>query len=176
MAKETGSPSKSRRRGRALSQVARRRRALLVGAIAATNAAIVAAVVVVVFFVIGGGTSDEKSIESLGQRSIEDLPPGDYASFYESFTSGFRQRCPRNEFLQAGEQAETDLGDDRPFLRFKRLEDVFIQEDNARAVIVGQVAAQPEYKVQAAFQKEDGTWRIAPAAGTEGCQTFQQIQ
>ena len=175
MAKETGPPSKSRRRGRALSQTARRRRALLVGAIAATNAAIVAAVVVVVFFVIGGGTSDEESIESLGRRSIETLPQGIYPSLYDSFTGGFRQRCPRDEFIQAGEEAASQLADDLPFLRFKRLEDVFIQGDSARAVIVGQVAAQPEYKVQAAFQKEDGTWKIAPAAGTEGCQTFQQV-
>lgn len=174
MAKESGSPSTRRRRSRAPNPAARRRRALLVGAIAAANAAIAAAVVVVLF-VIGGGTGDEEAIKSLGQRSIEALPPGDYASFYESFTSEFRLRCPRNEFLQAGEDASTALGDDRPFLRFKRLEDVLIQDQNARAVIVGQVAAEAEYKVQAAFRKEDGDWKIAPAANTEGCQTFQQL-
>jgi hypothetical protein len=176
MAKETGSPSKSRRRGRALTQAARRRRALLVVAIAAINIAIVAAVVALVFFVLGGGTSDDEAIEELGRRSIETLPQAVYPSLYDDFTGGFRQRCPRDEFEQAGEEAASQLGDDLPFLRFKRLEDVFIQGDNARAVIVGQVAAQPEYKVQAAFQKEDGTWKIAPAANTQGCETFQSIQ
>ena len=176
MAKETGSPSKSRRRGRAVSQAARRRRALLVGAIAAINVTIVVAVIVVVFFVMGGGTSDEEAIETLAQRTISDLPPRDYASFYDSFTSGFRLRCARNEFVQAGEEASAALGDNRPFIRFKRLEDVLIQGDNARAVLVGQVATDPEYRVQAVFQKEDGSWKIAPAAGTEGCETFLTTQ
>ena len=146
------------------------------GGIAAANAAIVAVVLVLfVFNPFGGGTSDADAIKSLGQRSIEDLPPGDYSSFYESFTGDFRLRCPRDEFIKAGEDASTALGDDRPFLKFKRLEDVLIQDQNARAVIVGQVAGQAEYKVQAAFRKEDGSWKIAPAAGTEGCQAFQQL-
>jgi hypothetical protein len=149
---------------------------LLVGVVVVNIVVIAAAVVVGYFLFFGGGTSDDEAIEELGRRSIETLPEGVYPSLYESFTGGFRQRCPRDEFEQAGEEAASQLADDLPFLRFKRLEEVFIQGDNARAIIVGQVAAQPEYKVQAAFQKEDGIWKIAPAAGTQGCETFQSIQ
>ena len=43
---------------------------------------------------------------------------------------------------------------------------------SAQAVIVGELAGQGEYQIQAAFQKVDGTWKIAPLPDTQGCQAF----
>ncbi len=49
-----------------------------------------------------GTTDGRQAIESLARRSIEVLPAGQWPSLYDSFTSEFQQRCPREEFDQAG--------------------------------------------------------------------------
>jgi len=116
--------------------------------------------------------ADEEAIRALARRSIEVLPAGQWPSLYDSYTSEFQQRCPREEFDQAGVDAAADLGDNLRLLRFKRLESVTIEDSSAQAVITGEIAGQGEYEIQAAFQKEGGDWKIAPAAGTQGCQAF----
>jgi hypothetical protein len=116
--------------------------------------------------------SDEEAIQSLARRSIEVLPAGQWPSLYDSFTSEFQQRCSREGFDQAGEDAATQLGDDLRLLRFKRTESVTIEGSTAQAVIVGEIVGQDEYQIQATFLKEDGAWKIAPAPNTEGCEAF----
>ena len=116
--------------------------------------------------------SDEEAIQTLARRSIEVLPAGQWPSLYDSFTSEFQQRCPREEFDQAGVAAATQLGDDLKLLRFIRLESVTFEGSSAQAVITGEVAGQDEYQVQAAFQRESSAWKIAPLPETQGCQAF----
>ncbi len=166
--------SRSRRRRRASASTRQRRRLRLVGVLVASAGAVAAVVVVLVVFVFGGGTSDEDEIESLARRSIEVLPAGEWPSLYESFTSEFQQRCPLVEFVQAGEDSASALGDDLQFIRFKSVENVAIEDENARAEIVGEIGGQPdsEYKLRALFRKEGGDWRISPVADSEGCQAF----
>lgn len=147
----------------------------MVGVLGAAGAAVAAAVVVLVLFVFGDGDGDEGEIEALARRSVEVLPAGEWPSLYGSFTSDFQQRCSRQEFEQAGEDSAIQLGDDLPFLRFKRVENVFIEGPNARAEIVGQIAGQPEYRLQAVFRMENGDWKLAPAANTEGCDAFRRL-
>jgi hypothetical protein len=117
-------------------------------------------------------TSDEEAIQWLARRSIEVLPAGQWPSLYDSFTSEFQQRCPREEFGQVGEDTATEWGDNLQLLGFKRVESVIIEGSTAQAVIVGEVVGQSEYQIQAAFQKEDGAWKIAPAPDTQGCEAF----
>lgn len=119
--------------------------------------------------------SDEQAIQRLARRSIEVLPAGQWPSLYDSFTSEFRQRCPREQFDQAGVDSAAELGEDLRLLRFNRLESVTIEGSSAQAVIVGELAGLLEYQVQAAFQKEDGDWKIAPAPNTEGCAAFVRL-
>ena len=90
------------------------------------------------------------------------------------FHHEFRERCPRQKFTNTGIKSAEELGDDLPFLRFKRLEDVTVDGESARAVIVGQVDGQPEYRLEAMFREEDGQWKLAPAPGTRGCEAFQR--
>lgn len=168
------SRSARRRRGESPNPPRRRPRFLPVVALGVA-AAIAAVVVVLVLFVFGGGDDDEDKIESLARLSIEVLPAGEWPSLYESFTREFQQRCSRQEFEQAGEDAATELGDDLPFLRFKRVENIDIEGQNARAVIVGQLAGQPEYSLRAAFRMENGDWKLAPAPNTEGCEAFRRL-
>ncbi len=174
---ESEEKSRRRQRRRAPASTKQRRRvppiiglAVAIGAIGA----IVAAVVLIEPFGLGDGTSDEDEIESLARRSVEALPAGEYPYLYESFTREFQQRCPRQEFEQAGEDAATQLGDDLQFLRFRRVENLAIQGRNARALIVGDVAGKPEseFKRRALFRKEDDGWRLVPVADSEGCQAF----
>ncbi len=171
---ESEEKSSRRKQRRAAASTKQRRRVLLFVGLAAAIGAIVAAVVLIEPFGLGGGTGDEDAIESLARRSVEALPAGEYPSLYESFTREFQQRCPRQEFEQEGENAATLLGDDLQFLRFRRVEDLAIQGQNARAVIVGDVAGKPEseFKRRALFRKEDGEWRLVPVADSVGCQAF----
>ncbi len=121
------------------------------------------------------GASGEQEIQSLARRSIEALPAGQWPSLYDSFTSEFQGRCPRAEFDQAGLEAAAQLGDDLRLLRFKRLESVTVEGSMAQAIIVGEIAGRSEYQIQAAFQLEAGSWRIAPASGTAGCEAFSRL-
>jgi hypothetical protein len=121
------------------------------------------------------GGSDEEEIQSLARRSIEVLPAGQWSSLYDSFTSEFRERCPRAEFDQVGVEAAVQMGDNLKLLRFKRMESVTVEGSIAQAIIVGEIAGQSEYQIQAAFQLEEGRWRIAPASGTAGCEAFSRL-
>ena len=121
------------------------------------------------------GASGEQEIQSLARRSIEALPAGQWPSLYDSFTSEFQGRCPRAAFDQVGLEAAAGLGDDLQLLRFKRLESLTVEDSIAQAIIVGEIAGQSEYQIQAAFQLEDGSWKIAPASGTAGCEAFSRL-
>ncbi len=121
------------------------------------------------------GASGEQEIQLLARRSIEALPAGQWPALYDSFTSEFQGRCPRAEFDQVGLEAVAQLGDDLKLLRFKRLEGVTVEGSIAQAIIVGEIAGQSEYQIQAAFQLEDGSWKIAPASGTAGCDAFSRL-
>ena len=117
----------------------------------------------------------EEAIPTLARRSIEVLPAGQWPTLYDSFTSEFRQRCTREQFEQAGLDAAAQMGDNLRLLRFKRTENITIEGSTAQAVIVGEIAGQSEYKIQSAFQIEDGVWKIAPASGTQGCEAFGRL-
>jgi hypothetical protein len=74
-----------------------------------------------------------------------------------------------------GEDSATQLGEDLRLLRFKRTEGVTIEGLTAQAVIVGEIVGQSEYQIQAAFQKENGAWKIAPVPNSEGCAAFDRL-
>ena len=164
--------SRSRRRRRASASALKRRRLFVLAALlvaAGLTAAIVVPLVVFVFD--SDGPSDEDAIESLAQRSIEVLPAGEWPFLYDSFVSEYQARCPRLDFNRAGVEAANQL--DLQSLRFLRVEALTVEESTALAVIVGEESQQGEYKVQAEFRKESGEWKLAPAAGTQGCEAFR---
>ncbi len=160
-------------------------------AAAIVGGTIAVAIAVVLLVIPGGGgsdngaadsspifvarTTDEKAIEALARRSIEVLPAGQWPSLYDSFTSEYQQRCPQQQFVEAGVAGAKDVGANLPLLRFKRLEKVSIETAVASAVIVGEIAGQSEYSVQGAFQQVGGNWKIAPAPSTQGCEAFERI-
>ncbi|SRR6266545_1183028 len=117
---------------------------------------------------------DEVAIAALARNSIEVLPRGEWPSLYESFTAEYQERCPRDEFVAAGEAGAAEQGDNLPLLGFVGLEAVVIEGETATAVIVGEIRGASQYRVSGAFQKVDGTWKLAPAAGTEGCAAFNR--
>ena len=147
------------------------------------------AILIVVILVSGGGdgqpatsatpfvasTPDEVAIESLARQSIEVLPRGEWPSLYESFTLEYQQRCPREQFVAAGEAGALEQGENLALLRFVRLEEVAIESDSATAVIVGEITGQSEYRVRGSFQRVSGSWRLAPSSGTEGCYAFDRV-
>ncbi|MEE8347261.1 MAG: hypothetical protein V3S20_07945, partial [Dehalococcoidia bacterium] len=122
------------------------------------------------------GAGGEQEIQSLARRSIEALPAGQWPSLYDSFTSEFQGRCSRAAFDQVGLVSASQLGDELlQLLRFKRLESLTIEGSKAQGIIVGEIAGQSEYQIQAAFQLEDGGWKIAPASDTVGCEAFSRL-
>ena len=116
---------------------------------------------------------DEARLVELARQSIESIPAGTWPDLYDEFTAGFQARCPREEFAQAGVESAQGLGDDLTLLRFVQLQGVLITGDTATATIVGSV--REEYQVQVAYEREDGIWKLAPASGTQGCQSFNRL-
>jgi len=150
--------------------------------VAIVGGGLILALLVFLLFSRGGGgdssppaSSDQQAIEALARNSIEVLPRGEWPSLYESFTPEFQQRCPRPDFEAAGAQGAAEQGERLTLLRFVRLEDVSIQADTATATIVGEITGENEYRIGGAFQKIDGTWKLAPAANTTGCSAFDRV-
>lgn len=117
---------------------------------------------------------DEAAIAALAERSIEVLPQNQWPALYDDFTAEFQSRCPKDEFIQAGIDAAQEQGANLTRLGYVRLEDVSIERDRATATIIGEVEGSFEYPVFAAFQKQDGAWKLSPADGTSGCQAFNR--
>ncbi len=46
----------------------------------------------------------------------------------------------------------------------------------AKAVIVGEIQGGQQYKLRSAFRKIDGSWKISPTEGTDGCNAFDRLQ
>jgi hypothetical protein len=119
--------------------------------------------------------ADSEAIIALARRSIEVLPQGQWPSLYMDFTSEFRARCPQASFNQAGVDTGVNLGEDLALLAFKFVQDATFTGDRADATIVAEVTGKYEYQVIASFAREDGAWKIAPVAGTEGCSAFNVL-
>ena len=117
---------------------------------------------------------DQQAMEALARRSIEALPQGQWPSLYDSFTAEFHQRCPREEFVQAGESSAQSLGTSLALLRFVRLEQIRIEGETATGIIFGKIEGQEEYSVEATFQREAGVWKLSAPAGSVGCAAFNQ--
>jgi len=118
---------------------------------------------------------DEAAIAGLARNSIEVLPRGDWPSLYESFTAEYQERCPRDEFVAAGEAGAAEQGDNLPLLGFVNLEELVIEGESATAVIVGQIEGVSQYRVRGSFEKVEGAWKLAPAEGTDGCAAFDRL-
>ncbi len=119
---------------------------------------------------------DGAAIVELARRSIEVLPRGEWPSLYDSFTPEYQQRCPNDQFVAAGEAGAQEQGSNLPLLRFVNLEQVTFEGDTAEAVIVGEIQGSQEYKLRAAFRKVDGSWKISPTEGTDGCNAFDRLE
>lgn len=124
---------------------------------------------------LGPSDADSEAIIALARRSIEVLPQGQWPSLYADFTAEFQARCPRASFDQAGVDTGVNLGEDLGLLAFKFVQDATFTGDTATATIVAEVKGKYEYQVIASFAREDGTWKIAPVAGTEGCSAFNVL-
>jgi len=170
-----------------------RRDVLIACAIAATVG--IAILVVVLISRFGGGdtASEQTAVETffppyspdspdgaaivqLARSSIEVLPRGEWPSLYDSFTPDYQQRCPRDQFIAAGEAGAQEQGSNLPLLHFVNLEQVSIEGDAAKAVIVGEIQGLQQYKLRSAFRKIDGSWKISPTEGTDGCNAFDRLQ
>lgn len=121
--------------------------------------------------------TDQAELEALSRRSIEVLPAGQWPSLYNDFTLEFRGRCDAAAFAQGGVDSATALGANLQLLDFKALKELAVAGDKASGVIVGGYRGTDEsnYDIQAAFAKEDGRWKIAPAPDTAGCSAFNQL-
>jgi hypothetical protein len=122
-------------------------------------------------------SSDQDDIRALARRSIEVLPQGQWPSLYNDFTADFKARCTKADFTQAGVDSATNLGASLDLLEFNDLKNVAINGTTATATIIGDLSAQANsaYDVDAAFAKENGAWKLAPASGTTGCQAFNVV-
>jgi len=187
---------REREAGKAASQgrrpsLLRTRELIAIGVVAAVT--IVGLFAYLAFFKSDGGSSSEQTVTEtffppyspdspdgvaivdLARSSIEVLPRGEWPSLYDSFTPEYQQRCPKDQFVAAGEAGAQEQGTNLPLLRFVNLEQVTIESDTAKAVIVGEIQGIRQYKLRAAFRKVDGVWKISPTEGTDGCNAFDRL-
>ncbi len=143
----------------------------------ATGLIIVLGAFLVSRVISGGGTDDDATIRALARRSIEVLPQGEWPSLYDDFTADFQARCNLADFTQAGVEGANNVGADLPQLVFFDMTDLSISGDTASATIIGAISGQADsqYKVEAAFAREDGRWKLAAAPDTAGCQAFNVL-
>jgi len=94
---------------------------------------------------------DGLAIVGLARNSIEVLPRGEWPSLYDSFTPEYQQRCPKDQFVAAGEAGAQEQGSNLPLLHFVNLEQVSIEGDTAKAVIVGEIQGLQQYKLRSAM-------------------------
>lgn len=125
----------------------------------------------------GGSDTDQADIQALASRSIEVLPAGLWPTLYDDFTAEFRERCDLVAFTDAGVASATSLGDSLQLLEFKEMKELTITGETASGTIVGRYheVAGSDYDIEAAFAREDGHWKIAPAPDTTGCSAFNQL-
>lgn len=121
-------------------------------------------------------TEDDNAIAALARKSIEVLPAGQWPTLYDDFTADFQARCSLDEFTQAGIEGANALGGDLPLLGYVAMEGVQITGDAATGTIIGELRGQSQYRVEAAFAKVDGVWKLTPAAGTTGCSAFNRLE
>ncbi len=120
-------------------------------------------------------TPDEIAVADLSRQAILALPQGKWPELYDSFNAEFQARCPRDQFEQTGQTDAQAQGANLSRIGFKGLQEASVEGDSARAVIVGEVAGQSEYTIQAYFTKAEGTWKLAPGPGTQGCDAFSRL-
>ena len=119
--------------------------------------------------------ADGLAITALAQKSIEVLPQGQWPTLYADFVPDFTQRCSQAEFVQAGVDAATNLGEDLALIGYVGMQDVTLNGDTAQGTIIGELKGKSKYLVSASFQNVDGVWKIAPGPDTTGCQSFSVI-
>jgi len=123
----------------------------------------------------GGSGSDEAQIRQLEQDSIDYSKEDSWSKFYDLSSQEFQERCPRDDFLDQVVTtkelfSEGEWKDMLEELKLVTVENIQIQEDTATAEVtsysMGEEQTETDYYV-----KEDGKWRLAPAPGSEGCDT-----
>lgn len=100
--------------------------------------------------------ADEAAIQELARKSIEALPRNQWPSLYDDFVPEFQARCSREEFVQAGQAAAEEQGENLPRLGYVRLEDVSV---------TGTRPAPPSWGRSGA-PSSTGWWR--PSSGWRG--------
>jgi hypothetical protein len=125
--------------------------------------------------VFSPSSPDELAIAALAQRSVEALPRGEWPALYDAFVPEFQQRCPRDEFELAGATNAADLGARLALIAYKHLQQLTISGVSASAGVAAEVRGESEYTIEAAFQRPDGEWKLAPAPNTTGCQAFTRL-
>ena len=120
-------------------------------------------------------TSDEIALEALARRTIESLPNAVWPSLYPEFTDAYHQRCSIEEFTAAGQASAVEQGANLSRIRYVGVQSFDVSETTAELVIVGEVIDQLQYTTGADFEKVNDGWRIAPVAGTSGCEAFDRL-
>lgn len=123
----------------------------------------------------GGSESDEGQIRQLYENAFDYVKQERWSKTYDLYSQEYRDRCPHDEFVGQFLMPKEILGENewKDLLEEAKVvatENIQIQGDTATAEItayfMGEESTETEYYV-----REDGKWRLAPAPGSEGCDT-----
>jgi len=123
----------------------------------------------------GGGAGDEEQIRQLNQDVFRHLKDERWSKIYELYSQDFQDRCPRDEFVGEVLMAKALLGEAEwkdllKELKLVAVENIRIGGDIATAEVTAEFLGERETETEH-YVREDGSWRLAPDPGTEGCET-----
>jgi hypothetical protein len=119
-------------------------------------------------------TPDQIALEAIARRTIESLPSRRWTSLYVEFTDEYQERCSIEEFTAAGNDAIFEQGATLAEIRYVGIQSFAIQPTHARLIIAAELV-DSQYSTGADFDKVDDVWRIAPVAGSVGCEAFDRL-
>jgi hypothetical protein len=123
----------------------------------------------------GGAANDETQIRQLNEDTIDYLKQERWSKMYDLYSQEFQDRCSHDDFVGDLVMAKAFLGEGEwkdmlEELKLVTVENIQIQGDTATAEVTSYFMGEEQTKT-GYYIREDGKWRLAPAPGSEGCNT-----
>lgn len=123
----------------------------------------------------GGPGSEEEQIRQLNQDFMTYFKEERWSKIHDLYSEEFQERCSRDDFIGQVMMAKVLLGEGEwkdmiGEMKLLAVENIQIQGDSATAEVTSELLGEEQRETEY-YVREDGRWRLAPAPGSEGCDT-----
>jgi hypothetical protein len=123
----------------------------------------------------GGAGSEEDQIRQLNQDFMTYFKEERWSKIHDLYSEEFQERCSRDDLIGQVMMAKAFLGEGEwkdmiGEMKLLAVENIQIQGDSATAEVTSELSGEAQRETEY-YVREDGKWRLAPAPGSEGCDT-----